>query len=241
MATDGIKSDSDSYSTQTPNQRFAAVVDDFLSQLSKRHAKHPFIKSITEERDRTVPENLSESKQQEQRLRTFLHNFSQDVASKTKNSKSSRALDKLGPFLLSLTELAKFCETVFGASPIAVAAIFSGARMILILALKAQECFNIVIEALDEVDTYLHCYDNFYDAYRDDPVMQTRLVASYKNILQFWWESIKVLSSPVYKSIVKGLITPIDKDIKDCLRTIKEDRISVQCLAQSIEAKLNRQ
>ncbi|KAK3399796.1 hypothetical protein B0T20DRAFT_451971 [Sordaria brevicollis] len=186
MTTDDFKHDGDSDSTQTPNQRFAAVVDDFLSQLSKKDAKHPFM------------------------------------------NRSSRALDKLGPFVLSLTELAKFCETVFGASPMAVAAIFSGARMVLMLALNAQECFNTVIEAVDEIDTYLHCYDNFYDAYRDDPVMQSRLVVSYRNILEFWWESIKILSNSVLKSIAKGLIAPLDKDIKDSLRAIKEDRSSVQ-------------
>ncbi|KAK3338922.1 hypothetical protein B0H65DRAFT_511219 [Neurospora tetraspora] len=202
MTTDDFKNDSDSDSTQTPNQRFAAV-----------------------RRDQTAPENSSESKHQEAQLRAFINDFSRDVAAKKKNSKSARALDKLGPFVLSLTELAKFCETVFGACPMAVAAIFSGARMVLMLALNAQECLNTVIEALDEIDTYLHCYDNFYDAYRDDPVMQARLVASYRNILQFWWESIKILSN---SSIAKGLISPLDKDIKDCLRTIKEDRTSVQ-------------
>ncbi|KAK1777753.1 hypothetical protein QBC45DRAFT_443290 [Copromyces sp. CBS 386.78] len=169
-----------------------------------------------------------------QQLRAFIHDFSRDVAAKKKNSKSSKALDKLGPFVLSLTELAKFCETVFEASPMAVAAIFSGARIVLMLALNAQEYFNTVIEALDEIDTYPPYYNNFYNAYRDEPVMQTRLVASYKNMLQFWWESIKILSSSVLKSIAKGNISPIDKDIK-------EDRTNVQCLAQSIEAKLNRQ
>lgn len=208
MTTDDFKNDSDSDSTQTPNQRFAAVVDDFLSQLSKRDAKHPFIKSITERRDQTAPENSSESKHQEAQLRAFINDFSRDVAAKKKNSKSARALDKLGPFVLSLTELAKFCETVFGACPMAVAAIFSGARMVLMLALNAQECLNTVIEALDEIDTYLHCYDNFYDAYRDDPVMQARLVASYRNILQFWWESIKILSNSVLKEHSQGTYQP---------------------------------
>ncbi|KAJ4387016.1 hypothetical protein N0V85_007822 [Neurospora sp. IMI 360204] len=112
MTTGDFKNDSESVSsTQTPSQRFAAVVDDFLD------AKHPFIESITERRDRTAPENSSASKHQEAQLRALINDFSRDVAAKKKNSKSSKALDKLGPFVLSLAELAKFCETVVGASP----------------------------------------------------------------------------------------------------------------------------
>ncbi|KAK3990824.1 hypothetical protein QBC44DRAFT_368800 [Cladorrhinum sp. PSN332] len=219
---------------------FSSAVDELLSEVARQDSKGPFFAAIKDLRDQRDRDPVAFKQQQQstqcaEELRGFLRHASE----KRKHSTTLKVVTKLEPFISSLCRIAGLCETLLQASPMAVAAVFCGARVLLGVAIKMQECFESILEAISDIDIYLGCYERIFRAHSHSRDMQLKLVTAYKNVLQFWWKATKVLSEKAFVSLAKGIFRPVDHEIADCLRLIKADRESIQFLLVSNEAELS--
>ncbi|KAK3322628.1 hypothetical protein B0H66DRAFT_211189 [Apodospora peruviana] len=222
--------------SSTLSTLFATAIDRFLADVTQKDAKGPYFQAIAALRQKPNSQTSTP-----ERCAQDLIEFVRHVAAKRKQSMAVKVLNKLEPFVRSLTGMAKCCESLLQASPLAVGVIFAGARVIIAVSLKVNEAFNSVLDAIGEIDTYLRCYELFLQAHQESQDLKQNLTKAYINILQFWRESTKLLSGNVLKTLAKEVLRPIDQKIKDCLSTIKEDRIRIQCLVQATESRLNYQ
>ncbi|KAK4166269.1 hypothetical protein QBC43DRAFT_298899 [Cladorrhinum sp. PSN259] len=219
---------------------FSAAVEELLFEVARHDAKGPFFAAIKElkeqqQRDPVAFKEQQQSKQCAEELRGFL----QHASVKRKHGNTFKVVTKLEPFISSLCKIAGLCESILQAAPMAVAVVFSGARVLLGVAIKMQECFESILEAIQDIDIYLRCYERILKAHSHSRDMQLKLITAYKNVLQFWWKATKVLSEKAIISLAKGIFRPIDHEIANCLRLIKADRESIQFLVVSNEAELS--
>ncbi len=109
---------------------FATAIDRFLADVAQKDAKSPFCQAITALRNQSASAPNA-AKQDSQQCADELLVFVRDVAAKRKQGSVVKVMGKLEPFVSSLTGLARFCEGLMQASPMAVGIIFAGARVIL--------------------------------------------------------------------------------------------------------------
>lgn len=219
---------------------FAAAVDELLSEVGRQDAKGPFFSAVKELREQyqNDPTAFREQKSSQQ-CADELRGFLRHASDKRKQSVVLKVTTKLEPFISSLGSIAGLCESLLQASPMAVAVVFSGARILLTVAIKMHECLESVLEAIADIDIYLRCYERILKAHSHSRDMQLKLITAYKNVLQFWWKATKLLSEKALVTMAKGIFRPVDHEIADCLRLIKADRESIQFLVVSNEAELN--
>ncbi|KAK4189828.1 hypothetical protein QBC35DRAFT_544418 [Podospora australis] len=226
-----------------PSDLFAAAVDEFLTEVARQDAKGRFLEMVKEHQGRMKDEGRTgdapKERRESQKCANELRNYVQEVATKKEKSVFMRLTAKVGPFIESLAAIANLCESLLQASPIAVSVIFAGARVLLSVAIKMQECFESVMHALSEVSIYLKCYETIFTVHGHSRVTQMKLITSVKNVLEFYWKCTKLLSEKPIVALTKGLFRPIDHEISNCLSAIKRDRESVQLLLASNEAELN--
>jgi hypothetical protein len=110
---------------------------------------------------------------------------------------------------------------------------------------------------MTEIGLLLRCYRLFSTAFRVSDEMQDLLVESYKNIVYFWQKASKILGRKcrytpflsnystyihsAYKTLLTGLIKPLDAEWQKCREGLDRDRIRVQALAQATESDLRQQ
>ena len=108
-----------------------------------------------------------------------------------------------------------------------------------------------------EIGHLLRCYRLFSTAFCASHEMQDLLVESYKTIVCFWQRASRILgrkskydpfrwdySSHIrtaYKTLLIGLIKPLDAEWQKCREDLDQDRIRVQTLAQATEHDLRQQ
>ncbi|KAF2878452.1 hypothetical protein BDV95DRAFT_22417 [Massariosphaeria phaeospora] len=170
-----------------------------------------------------------------------LSSFIKELNDKQKNgSITRRIVDRLEPLISGLSQYTAACDVMIQAAPSAAMLLYGGARIVLILAEKFKKCFEDVLSMMEEVGHLLKCYHVFSSAYEASLDMQGLLVETYKHIVSFWQKAAKLFSKKAYKTLLTGIVKPLDAEWQRCRQLLQEDARRVQMLAQATEADIRR-
>lgn len=214
---------------------FSQAIDEFLTELKEgTEAKNPFVKEI-----RVVQQRQADSQDQNsyEVAATDLKSFIQDLEEKKRGQRSHRVLQRLTPFIDNLAKLMALCAELVQAAPFGVSIVFAGARIVLSLAVQTSNCFDSIVDGIEEIGISLKCYDKFADAFRSSPDIQELLISSYKRIIRFWFNVSRILSASRFKGVVKSLVAPINKEVNAALDGLKRDGERVSISAQATTAQ----
>lgn len=223
------------YQHETP---FSQAIDQFLAELKEGDdAKNPFIKEIRATHQLMIKAGGGDDKLQSQVAASDLKNFVQGLEEQKKSHMTHRILQRLTPFIDNLSKLMGMCEELLQASPFGVSIAFTGARIVLALAVQVSNGFDSIVDGIEEIGTSLKCYEKFAEAYRTSTDIHELLVNSYKRVIQFWSNVSRILSTNKLKVAVKSLVIPIDKEVTKALNGLKRDGERVSILAQATTAQ----
>jgi hypothetical protein len=223
--------------TTAPNL-FALAIESFIADIKREEdIKSPFYREVL-----AHIYNGSSLDDQRKRSEESLAQFIQELSTKQKHSsKTIKISEKLRPFVSGLSQYTSACDVAVQAAPSAAVLLYSGARIVLQLAEKFYNCFESVLSIMEEVGHLLDCYHIFSKAYEKSADMQRLLVETYKNIVSFWLKASKLFSKRPYKTLLSGVVKPLDAEWQRCRQALQEDRKRVQTFAQATEADLRRQ
>lgn len=216
---------------------FSQAIDQFLAELEKgADVKNPFVNEIRAAQQ-LLAATTHDGEQPSKAAATDLKDFVQGLEAQKRTHSVRRALQRLTPFIEILSKLMGMCEHILQAAPFGVSIAFTGARIVLGLAVQASNCLESVVDAIEEIGINLKCYERFADAFRKSADIQELLVSSYKRIIKFWFNVSRILSASRFKSAMKSLLTPIDKEATVALNGLKRDAERVSILAQATTAQ----
>jgi len=225
----------------TAKDPFALAIASFISDIkSKEDIRSPFYKEVLSQikvgtSDAT---QVGDTIQCEHQLDIFI----QELERKQKrDSKTLWVTDKLRPLVTGLAQYTSACDVMVQAAPSAAVLLYGGARLVLQLAQNFYSCFDTVLSIMEDVGFVLQRYRLFKEAYQASTNMQNLLIRSYKNIVLFWLKASKLLSRKAYKTLLVGIVKPLDAEWKRCRQDLQDDSNRVQELAQATEADLRRQ
>ncbi|KAI0379653.1 hypothetical protein F5Y04DRAFT_282741 [Hypomontagnella monticulosa] len=201
---------------------------------SKDKEKNPFLAELIKAGDRYQAAKTDDDDLGSDTSLEKLREFIQQLETQKKASRGYRILHRLSPFLESLHNLMKICESATQEAPFGVGIAFSGARIVLQLAFDVHSQFETVLEALERIGANLECY-RLLAQYNTSPELERVLVSSYKNIIQFWLKASQTLSQGPLKQLTRALTTPLHAVIKQACDALSEDSRAVHHLAQAIE------
>ncbi|KAF5541860.1 vegetatible incompatibility het-E-1 [Fusarium mexicanum] len=153
-----------------------------------------------------------------------------EVEQKWTGSKAHYLREKINPFVESVTALTKSCENVLQPAPFGVAIAVSGFRIILELATKAHGAVEDILNVLEEISPLLDCYKMTAMSQQSSPQISKAIKKSYKNILQFWAYSAKVLSKSYTRVTLSSAIRPFKQEIQTFRERFREDSKQVSQL-----------
>ncbi|KAF4416312.1 vegetatible incompatibility HET-E-1 [Fusarium acutatum] len=153
-----------------------------------------------------------------------------EVEQKWTGSKAHHLREKVSPFIESITALTKSCESLLQPAPFGVAIAVSGFRIILELATKAHGAVDDILNVLEEVSPLLDCYKMTAMSQQNSSQISKAIKKSYKNILQFWAYSAKVLSKSYTRVSLSSAIRPFKEEIQTFREKFREDSKQVSQL-----------
>lgn len=222
---------------------FGRAIDEFLGDITSKELnndKNPYIKELlSSQREYTIARNgISHADLSASELQSFIL----ELESQRRAGRGYRILQRLAPFMEALKNLLRMCESMTQATPFGVGAAFSGARIVLDLAVSHHTYFDIIVDAMERIGDNLMCYQKFAEAFESSPEFQDRLVRSYKRIIRFWYTVSRNLSQR--KLVFKSITTSLIADTKEALDGLKEDCRHIEGLAyatESLQAKRGRE
>ncbi|KAJ8125497.1 hypothetical protein O1611_g8142 [Lasiodiplodia mahajangana] len=203
-----------------PPEALSTAIDEFLAELKqkyKENTENPFLQALINSRVGTLrTENgLSQSEVSAEEL----HKSILELDARKRTKRSYRLLHRLSPFLEVLKGVLKKCEIFVQAAPFGVAIAFTGARIVLEMALTVEEYLEAVVTAMERIAGILEVYQKLSSL-----DLGPRLIRSYKQIITFWYKLSKILSSSKVKGILsRSILTPLKQETEDGLKTLQED------------------
>lgn len=220
--------------------RFAQAINEFLEELKEEDDENnPFLREL-KSKTLTTDKATAPEESQTPDSAASLRGFVEDSVSQKRSERSIRVLDRLNPFIDSLSKLMSICENVLEAAPFGVSVAFAGARIVLELAQK-MNYMETVVEAMEEIGISLKCYEKLADAYQTSEDVQELLVASYKRIIQFWFNVSGILSKNIFKLAMKSIAKPLDKELRTARDGLRQDGRMLSSLTQATTAQQTRQ
>jgi NACHT domain len=220
---------------------FARAVESFISDVkSKEDIRSPFYKEVLSGIDSgsLKKDLISNSEECANRLSNFIENMH---LKQKRDSKTLWITDKLRPLVTGLSQFTGACDSMFQAAPAAVQVLYGGAKLVLQLAQNMYNCFDTVLSIMEDIGHLLQCYNLFSSSYRSSTDIQNLLVEAYKNIVLFWQKSSQLLNRKVYKTILVGVVKPLDAQWQQFRQRLQKDSTRIQMLAMATEADLRRQ
>ncbi|KAF2250593.1 hypothetical protein BU26DRAFT_266579 [Trematosphaeria pertusa] len=225
----------------TGTNTFALSLEAFISGVKRdEDIRSPFYKEVLSQllsspSDSNSHDHSSRSSEQ-------LALYVKELDKKQKRSSYTRRIsERLDPLLTGLSQYTQACDVMIQAGPAASAVLYGGARIVLMLAEKFRKCFEDVLSMMESVGDLLKCYHVFAKAYEASADMQRLLVETYKNIVSFWQKAAALFSRKAYKTLLTGIVKPLDAEWQRCRQTLEADAKKVQMLAQATEADLGRE
>ncbi|KAF5681469.1 putative vegetatible incompatibility het-E-1 [Fusarium denticulatum] len=200
--------------------------------------------------DNPFVQYVSHRKEQTEKCRQEEHNDPieetqqciREVEQKWTGSKAHHLREKVNPFVESITALTKSCENLLQPAPFGVAIAVSGFRIVLELATKAHGAVEDMVNVLEEISPLLDCYKMTAISQQSSPQISKAIKKSYKNILQFWAYSAKVLSKSYTRVTLSSAIRPFKQEIQTFREKFREDSKQVsQLLIASIAIERARE
>ena len=224
----------------TVKDPFAQAIATFITDIkSKEDIQSPFYKEVLSQikvgsSDATQVSGTIECEHQ---LDAFIRELERN---QKRDSKTLRVTDKLRSLVTGLAQYTSGCDVMIQAAPSAAVLLYGGARVVLQLAQNFYSCFDAVLSIMEEVGFVLQPYRLFKEAYQASTNMQDLLIRSYKNIISFWQKASKLLSRKAYKTLLVGIVKPLDAEWKKCSRDLERDSRHVEMLAQATEVDFRR-
>lgn len=219
-----------------PVTPFSRAVDAFLMELNAEDdPKNPFLRELKVARQQLAKKPGCKS--EAQAAAVSLKKSVEDLQTKKSSGRGLRILARVEPFIDSLAKVMALCENALNAAPFGVSIAFSGARIVLQLAIQMQTCLDSLIDAMDRIGKSLKCYDKFAQAFPNSDDVQDLLASSYKNIVSFWFNASRILSRNSLKTVFRSIARSMDKEIKTALDGLSRDSSSVELLAQATTAE----
>ncbi|KAI7772982.1 hypothetical protein LA080_012655 [Diaporthe eres] len=215
---------------------FSRAIDDFLRELNAEDdPKNPFLRELKASRQHLA--KTPGCKTQAQASAANLRDFMESLQTQKSSGRGLKILARLEPFIDSLARVMGLCENMLNAAPFGVSIAFSGARIVLRLAVQMQTCLDSIVDAMEQIGISLKCYDKFAQAFPDSDEVQDLLASSYKNIVCFWFKASRILSRHSLKTVIRGATRSIEKEIKTALDGLSRDSSNVMALAQATTAE----
>ncbi|KAL2277488.1 hypothetical protein FJTKL_15405 [Diaporthe vaccinii] len=215
---------------------FSRAIDDFLRELNAEDdPKNPFLRELKASRQHLA--KTPGCKTQAQASAANLRDFMESLQTQKSSGRGLKILARLEPFIDSLARVMGLCENMLSAAPFGVSIAFSGARIVLRLAVQMQTCLDSIVDAMEQIGISLKCYDKFAQAFPDSDEVQDLLASSYKNIVCFWFKASRILSRHSLKTVIRGATRSIEKEIKTALDGLSRDSSNVMALAQATTAE----
>ncbi|SCO55805.1 probable vegetatible incompatibility protein HET-E-1 [Fusarium fujikuroi] len=189
-------------------------------------ADNPFVQYVShrkEQIEKCRDEELNDPIEETQRC-------IREVEQKWTGSKAHHLLEKVNPFVESITALTKSCENLLQPAPFGVAIAVSGFRIVLELATKAHGAVEDILNVLEEVSPLLDCYKMTAMSQQSSLQISKAIKKSYKNILQFWAYSARVLSKSYTRVTLSSAIRPFKQEIQTFREKFREDSKQVSQL-----------
>ncbi|KAF2003040.1 hypothetical protein P154DRAFT_520394 [Amniculicola lignicola CBS 123094] len=227
-------------SSTAPNP-FAVALESFISDLKRAEdIRSPFYKEVLAQISSKAP-NKTLADQNTENAEKF-QRFVEELGQRQKrNSKTLWISEKLRPLVSGLSQYTAACDVMIQAAPDAASLIYGGARIVLMSAERFSNCFETVVAMMEDIGKLLGCYHLFSKAYQTSADMQRLLVETYKNIITFWQKASKLFSRKVFKTLLSGIVKPLDAEWQRCRQALEEDSRRVQLFAQATEADMRRQ
>lgn len=147
-----------------PATAFSRAVDDFLMELNAEDdPKNPFLREL-----KVAHQQLAKNpgcKSEAQAAALSLKKSVEKLQDKKSSGRGLRILARVEPFIDSLAKVMALCENALNAAPFGVSIAFSGARIVLGLAIQMQTCLDSLIDAMDRIRKSLKCYNKFAQAF----------------------------------------------------------------------------
>jgi hypothetical protein len=220
---------------------FAHALESFISDVkSKEDIRSPFYKEVLARVDNgSIGKDLStNSEVYADKLSIYIENLH---LKQKRDSKTLWITEKLRPLISGLSQFTGACDSMFQAAPAAVQVLYGGAKLVLQLAQNFYNCFDTVLSIMEDIGHLLQCYHLFSSSYRSSVEIQNLLVEAYKNIVLFWQKASQLLNRKVYKTILVGIVKPLDAQWQQFRQRLQKDSTRVQMLAMATEADLRRQ
>ncbi|KAF5544018.1 vegetatible incompatibility het-E-1 [Fusarium phyllophilum] len=202
------------------------AINEFLEDPETlKLADNPFVKYVShrkEQSERCEEEHDDPIEEMQQCIR--------EVEQKWTGSKAHHLREKVNPFVESITALTKSCESLLQPAPFGVAIAVSGFRIVLELATKAHGAVEDILNVLDEVSPLLDCYKMTAMSQQSSPQISKAIKKSYKNILQFWAYSAKVMSKSYTRVTLSSAIRPFKQEIQTFREKFRDDSKQVSQL-----------
>ncbi|KAF5490775.1 Vegetative incompatibility protein HET-E-1 [Colletotrichum fructicola] len=224
----------------TSADAFTRAVEGFLGRLSKKLAtdhKNPFLTELKRLYDSvksnpTACDGESFTQQATQSLKQSMDT----LEGKHKSTRFRHFMSAIAPFMRKVEPVIKVLEPLGSAGPMGTGIIFSGARLVLEMAVGYQDYFDELLSALCIIADNLRVYELRSQDFRDKPDFQSRLVSCYKRILEFWYSVSETLRD-ARKASLKALHPDRSDDIVAAKGRFREDMDSLNDLAKAYESK----
>ncbi|KAF4339897.1 vegetatible incompatibility het-E-1 [Fusarium beomiforme] len=203
------------------------AIDDFLQDPeTAKLADNPFVQYVKHTKKQlekvTSQDHGDLIEQTQQCIR--------EVEQRWMGSKARSLREKVNPFVESVAALTKSCENLLQPAPFGVAIAVSGFRIVLELATKAHGAVEDILNALEEIPPLIDCYKMTAMSQQSSPQIYKAIKKSYKNILDFWAYSAKILSKSYARVTLSSTIRPFKQDLQTFQERFREDSKNVSHL-----------
>ncbi|KAF5620065.1 vegetatible incompatibility het-E-1 [Fusarium sp. NRRL 52700] len=193
------------------NNLCETAIEEFLQESDTlKYADNPFVQYVSHRKEQIEKCREVEHDDPIQETQQCIR----EVEQKWTGSKAHHLREKINPFVESITALTKSCENILQPAPFGVAIAVSGFRIILELATKAHGAVEDILNVLEDVSPLLDCYKMTAMSQQSSPQISKAIKNSYKNILQFWAYSARVLSKSYTRVTLSSAIRPFKQEIQ---------------------------
>lgn len=223
----------------TRSNAYSIALESFVFNLKREEdIRSPFYKEVLSQLGNLL---LQDSQSTNNSGPEELALFIKELDRKQKCSSLTRRIsERLDPLVAGLSQYTQACDVIIQAGPAGATLLYGGARIVLQLAEKFRKCFEDVVSMMESIGGRLKCYQVFAKAYETSADMQQLLVETYKNIITFWQKAATLLSRKPFKTLLKGVVKPLDAEWQRLKQTLEEDAKKIQMFAQATEADITR-
>jgi hypothetical protein len=223
------------------NAPFCKAIEEFISEVkSQEDTQTPFYREVLARINDGNPK---------QEMSTYINECSDGFNEFVKSleekhiskSKTMFVMNKLKPLMIGLKQFTDTCDAMIQAAPAAAQLVFGGAKLVIQLSHNFYNCFDTILSIMEDIGLLLQCYHLMSRSYQASEEMQKLLVEAYKNIVYFWQKASTLLSRKKYKTMLIGIIKPLDSQWQKCRQRLQTDSTRIQMLAMATEADIRRQ